>query len=73
MTRMCCICNKVEQGGQWKVCRAMPDGEPVTHGYCPDCYVKVMMEIEEFISEKGMYAPAAASWSPLNGSYSQCV
>ena len=72
MTRMCCVCNKVEQGGQWRANRTLPDSEPVTHGYCPECYIGAMAEIEEFIGEKAICL-GVAGCPPAYGSCGQCV
>ena len=47
MTKICCRCARVEQGGRWLVKRPAPvDREPLTHGYCPDCYHAMLVEIE---------------------------
>lgn len=47
MTRKCCRCERVEQGGRWLLPGTAPAGrEPVTHGYCPDCYRVLLAEIE---------------------------
>jgi hypothetical protein len=47
MTRICCRCARVEQGGRWLVKRPARVGrEPLTHGYCPDCYQAMLVEIE---------------------------
>jgi hypothetical protein len=72
MTRMCCVCNKVEQGGQWQINPTLPEAEPVTHGYCPECYIGAMAEIKEFIGEKAICV-GVAGCSPVYGSCGQCV
>ena len=47
MTRICCRCAQVEQGGRWLVVRtALASREPLTHGYCPNCYEAMLVEIE---------------------------
>ena len=48
MRRMCCVCQRTEQGGQWWALPAPTEFETVTHGYCPDCYAQVMAEIRRF-------------------------
>lgn len=73
MTRVCCVCNKVEQGGQWQANRSLPVSEPVTHGYCPECYIGAMAEIEEFIGEKAICTLGSAGCSPGYGSCRPCV
>ncbi len=73
MMRMCCVCNKVEQGGHWQRCPSLPEAEPVTHGYCPECFIEAMVEIEEFIGAQAICTLGAAGWPPLYGSCGQCV
>jgi len=41
----CCVCERVKTDFGWKV----PSGEVdslVSHGYCPRCHAKAMMQIE---------------------------
>jgi hypothetical protein len=73
MTRMCCVCHKVEQGGEWRDLRMVSDDKRVTHGYCPVCFAETMVQIEDFIDGKvvGTFRPAALS-TP-NGSCRSCV
>ena len=73
MTKMCCVCHKVEEGGQWNTDRAFAEDERVTHGYCPECYAAVMAEIEGFIGQKvgGVLRPP--SRLPVHGSCSPCA
>ncbi len=73
MTRMCCVCAKVEHEGQWRLGHRPSKNERVTHGYCPRCYLKVMEDINRFISEKGRCTFHGVDWSPLHGSCSQCA
>lgn len=51
MTRMCCVCRKVEYEEGWK------DGpvshfQTVSHVYCPPCYEDLMDEIDRYASQK---------------------
>ena len=73
MTRMCCVCSKVEQGGSWRPLHQLSADRQVTHGYCPECYAVTMAEIEEFISEKAVGQFGAVGWSPLNSPGGPCV
>lgn len=52
MTRICCVCNRVERQGSWVSHIAFAADEQVTHGYCPPCFTKAMAAIEDFILEK---------------------
>lgn len=45
MTIQCCKCRKVKHGAQWKHPHAAPEG-PVSHGFCPACYLEVQAEIQ---------------------------
>ena len=36
--RDCCVCRRVEIGGQWRLF-SVPPGACVTSGFCPDCWV----------------------------------
>lgn len=73
MTRMCGVCNKVEQEGEWRTCYLVSEDKRVTHGYCPPCFAAAMAEIEDFIGEKAICAFGAAGWSPLNSPACPCV
>ena len=73
MTRMCCVCHKVEQAGEWMALGALTKDERVTHGYCPVCFVGVMTELENFISEKAIRTPGASCWPKLHGPCNSCV
>jgi hypothetical protein len=73
MTRMCCVCSKVEHEGQWRFRHRPSENERVTHGYCPQCYIKVMEDINRFISDKASRALHAPDWSKLHGSCHQCA
>jgi len=73
MTKMCCVCRKVEEEGQWSAGRCLGENEQVTHGYCPECYAVVMTEIEEFIGVKASCPLGASAWSPGFGSCCPCA
>ena len=61
MTRMCCVCNKIEQGGEWRPFRPLVAAELVTHGYCPQCFVSAMAEVEDYIGDQRISAFAAGA------------
>lgn len=52
MTKICCVCNRVEQGKSWTEHYLFAVDERVTHGYCPTCFDGVMTEIMEFTSKE---------------------
>ena len=45
MTKICCICNRVEHQGRWITVDVLPGTEQLTHGYCPTCFLDVMEDI----------------------------
>ncbi|WP_028583004.1 hypothetical protein [Desulfogranum mediterraneum] len=49
MTRVCCICKKVEHAGNWGYPDSKSGVERFSHGYCPACFSRVMREIDSFI------------------------
>lgn len=51
MRRMCCVCQKTQWKETWRLLPVEID-EPVTHGYCPDCFAAVMTEIQSVIAER---------------------
>ncbi|MCL2790560.1 MAG: hypothetical protein FWD79_07935 [Desulfobulbus sp.] len=48
MIRECCVCHRVEQKGKWHADLIFGRHERLSHGYCPDCYDDLMVNIEEF-------------------------
>ena len=73
MTRMCCVCHKVEQGGEWRDHRMVSDDKRVTHGYCPVCFAETMVQIEDFIEGKVAGRFRAAGLPTHKGSRLPCV
>ena len=73
MTRMCCVCNKVEEGGEWRPLHMVTEDKRVTHGYCPECFAETMVQIEDFIGGKAVGSLSAPGWSPRNGLVGPCV
>lgn len=47
MSRICCVCGKVEIDGQWQLIAGTAI-ERVSHVYCPMCYEVLMDEVERF-------------------------
>jgi hypothetical protein len=47
MTKICCVCNRVEHGTHWKNDYEFAANERVTHGYCPLCFDVIMAELLE--------------------------
>ncbi|HHB77308.1 MAG TPA: hypothetical protein ENK84_12350 [Desulfobulbus sp.] len=47
MTKICCVCNRVEHGTHWKNDYVFGANERVTHGYCPLCFDVIMAELLE--------------------------
>lgn len=73
MMRKCCVCHKVEQGGEWRTRFPLVDDNLMTHGYCPQCFVVALAEIEDFLGDKAIYAPGSAGWSPRPAGWGPCV
>ena len=45
MTKICCVCQRVEKGSHWRKDYQFGKGERVTHGYCPLCFDVIMAEL----------------------------
>lgn len=75
MRRMCCVCQRTEQGGQWWLLPAPAEAETVTHGYCPDCHAQVMAEIRRFSQHRatGHQAQPSSLWGAPGGAGVACV
>ena len=73
MTRMCCVCHKVEQGGEWRDFHLVSDDIRVTHGYCPVCFAETMIQFEDYIGGRVVGTFNAAGLSTPNGSRRPCV
>jgi len=48
MTKICCVCQRVENGNHWKNDYVFAATERVTHGYCPLCFDVVMSELTDY-------------------------
>lgn len=75
MRRMCCVCQRTERDGEWLPVPAQADDEPVTHGYCPECYALVMAEIRRTIAERMRMRQAGqlGGWGSSLGAEASCV
>lgn len=75
MRRMCCVCQRTEQGGQWWLLPAPTETETVTHGYCPDCHAQVMAEIRRFSQQRIAVSQVeqAHVWGSAVGAGVACV
>lgn len=73
MIRMCCVCHKVEDAGEWRELNALTGDKRITHGYCPECFAATMDKIEDFIHSKAYGTLAVAGWSAFNGLGGSCV
>lgn len=63
MTKVCCVCHRVENGDSWSMTNALPADERVTHGYCPDCFAEAMSALDDFIRQQQRIRSAVASES----------
>jgi hypothetical protein len=51
MTRVCCVCNRVERENGWQGYHVAGTGEFVTHGYCPRCFLEAMAEVNLYLAQ----------------------
>ncbi len=61
MTKVCCVCHRVQAGDRWSRANALPADERVTHGYCPDCFSEAMAALDEFVRKQQHIRSAVAS------------
>lgn len=75
MTKMCCVCHRAEENGEWLPLHPGADNHDtrVTHGYCPECFAATMGQLEDFIGAKAIGSFAAASLPPCSGLGGPCV
>jgi hypothetical protein len=67
MMRMCCVCHKVEREGAWESVACLPENELVTHGYCPECFVEAMAEINELTGALVAGGLTFPGWAAMRG------
>ena len=66
MTKVCCVCQRIQEGATWSMENALPADERVTHGYCPACFAEAMSALDEFIEQQQVIRAAVASeFSPV--------
>ena len=51
MTKICCVCKRVERGDHWKNDYVFAPAERVTHGYCPLCFDVVLAEFADTMNQ----------------------
>ncbi len=76
LIRMCCVCHRVEQEGGWRQVSELSVDAVVSHGYCPDCFAEVMMEIRAAIGNRVVQTLRPVhdpGWSRLAGRRTPCV
>jgi len=52
MTKICCVCSKVEQDGDWITVCVTTATERLTHGYCPICFDDVMDDLGRIVNTR---------------------
>jgi len=52
MTKICCVCQRVEDGPHWKDEYEFAPGERITHGYCPLCFDVVMADLTDYLDRR---------------------
>jgi len=75
MTKICCVCQRIEQGEYWKDENdyVFASNERVTHGYCPLCFDVVMSDLMEYIGETDPQAKEAGVVADVGDRTSVCV
>ena len=73
MRRICCVCQRIEQEGEWRSDLFLSEDQMVTHGYCPECFGEAMAEVEELMGEGVTGAQPLSGWSTMQGQENRCV
>lgn len=73
MRRICCVCQRIEQEGEWRSVLLLAEDELVTHGYCPECFEEAMAEVAELVGEWAGGALPSSGWSTMQGQEGRCV
>jgi hypothetical protein len=50
LTVQCCVCFKIRKGASW-VTRVEAIIGLCSHGYCPDCYHRLLNELEQELAD----------------------
>jgi hypothetical protein len=45
---MCCVCQRIEEKRAWRYV-PIKENEQLTHGYCPECFQAVMLELQALV------------------------
>ena len=59
MTVQCCKCKRIRNGALWVAPDPAPEG-PVSHTYCPSCYLESCLEFFSAEASRACSASAAA-------------
>ncbi len=73
MTKICCICQKVEADSVWCGDVKIPENARITHGYCPHCFDDVMATIMDYIDKKQYVEPVCQVDPALGVSSAACA
>jgi len=57
MTKICCVCRKVEQNGDWHAEYVLSTADLLTHGYCPTCYDDAMEDLGRIVNMGNSVCP----------------
>jgi len=72
MTRICCVCNKIESHGVWVAAGSQTGPGPFSHGYCPVCYDNELESIRLFLHGRDMGRFSSALLVPAKDSAGSC-
>jgi hypothetical protein len=67
MIRMCCVCQRVEQGQEWRSADTLSSDTEVTHGYCPQCFAGAMAELEQVAGRRRLPVVSPGNGAGLSG------
>jgi len=51
MVKVCCVCRKIKQEGQW-LGDKVSIGQKVSHVYCPSCFNDLMDAVDRYALQK---------------------
>jgi hypothetical protein len=49
MITICCVCKKTKKNNLWET-RPIPNQTHISHGYCPQCFRKVLTDFKASFS-----------------------
>ncbi|MDW7773214.1 MAG: hypothetical protein SCH71_10030 [Desulfobulbaceae bacterium] len=67
MIKKCCVCSRVKTEGKWHRQKVSPAGRRISHAYCPSCFAKTMVRIENHIPGRPVEAPVNELGNVLYG------